>query len=236
MPSMRSTGIEHVAFRLAHLLALGIAHHAVDVDVAERHLARELRAHHDHPGDPEEDDLVAGDEHARGQEERELLRLRGPAERGEGDERRRVPGVEHVRVARQGAAVAGCLGRGAGVGFAAGDEGLAVLPVPRRDLVAPPELARDGPVLDVREPVAVGREPLLGHEAHGAALDRVEPLLGEAAAVAPRLRRRDEPLVGEHRLDDLPGAHADRHRVLVRTAFSRKRCASRSRSTAFLAS
>ena len=56
--------VEHVAFRLAHLLALRVAHQAVDVDVAERHLAGEVHRHHDHPGDPEEDDVVAGDEHA----------------------------------------------------------------------------------------------------------------------------------------------------------------------------
>jgi hypothetical protein len=32
----------------------------------------------------------------------------------------------------------------------------------------------------------------------------------------PGLGHRHEPLVGEHRLDDLAGANADRHRVLVR--------------------
>ena len=52
--------VEHVAFRLAHLLALGIEHQAVDVDVFEGHFAGEVRGHHDHPGDPEEDDVVAG--------------------------------------------------------------------------------------------------------------------------------------------------------------------------------
>ena len=45
-----------------------------------------------------------------------------------------------------------------------GDEHLAVRPVPRRDLMAPPELARDAPRLDVLHPVEIGLLPVLRHE------------------------------------------------------------------------
>ena len=38
----------------------------MDVDVAERHLLHEVHAHHHHPGDPEEDDVEARDEHRGG--------------------------------------------------------------------------------------------------------------------------------------------------------------------------
>ncbi|MCY1511051.1 hypothetical protein D9M68_454450 [compost metagenome] len=79
--------VEHVAFRLAHLLALGVAHQAVDVHVLERHSAHEVLGHHDHPGDPEEDDVVARHEHGRGQVQRQVLRLLGPAQRREGHQR-----------------------------------------------------------------------------------------------------------------------------------------------------
>ncbi len=58
-------GVEHVALGLGHLVAVGVAHQAVDVDLAERHVAHELEPHHDHAGDPEEDDVEAGDQHAR---------------------------------------------------------------------------------------------------------------------------------------------------------------------------
>ena len=58
--------VEHIALGLAHLLALCITHQAVDVDVAKRHPAGEVGGHHDHPGDPEEDDVVAGNQHAAG--------------------------------------------------------------------------------------------------------------------------------------------------------------------------
>ncbi len=56
--------VEDVADRLRHLLALLVADEGVDVDVAERHLADQLELHHHHPGDPEEDDVEAGDEDA----------------------------------------------------------------------------------------------------------------------------------------------------------------------------
>ena len=39
-----------------------VAHEGVDVDVAERHLVHDVQAHHHHPGDPEEDDVEAGDQ------------------------------------------------------------------------------------------------------------------------------------------------------------------------------
>ena len=91
------------------------------------------------------------------------------------------------------------------------DEDAAVARVPGRDLVAPPELAADAPVLDVVHPVVVGVDPLLGHEAHLAAGHRVDRLGGDALAVATRLGHGDEPLLREHRLDDLAGAFAARH-------------------------
>ena len=216
MPSIRSTGSSTVAFRLAHALAVRIAHQAVDVDVFERHPAGELQRHHDHPGDPEEDDVVARDKHARRQKQFELLRLPGPAERGEGHQGRRVPGVEHVGIAGEGAFVAGGLSLDPRLVFVLRHEQLAAAAEPGRDLVAPPELARDRPVLDVVHPLVVGVDPLLGMELHRAGLDRLDRLACDRGAVLARLGHRHEPLVGEHRLDHLAGAHADRHRVLVR--------------------
>ena len=72
--------IEDVAFGFGHLIAVGIAHQAVDIDLAERHLAHELDAQHDHAGHPEEDDVEAGDQHAGRVEGRELRRLVRPAQ------------------------------------------------------------------------------------------------------------------------------------------------------------
>ncbi len=87
-------------------------------------------------------------------------------------------------------------------------------PVPRRDLVPPPQLPRDAPGLDVFHPVEIGVLPVLGDElglvlAHG--FDR-------------RLRQGlgvDVPLPGQIRLDHHVGAVAVRHHVGVAAQFSR---------------
>ena len=87
-----------------------------------------------------------------------------------------------------------------------GDEDLAVRAVPGRNLMPPPDLARDAPRLDVLHPVVEGRFPLRRHE-HG---------LAPAHRLDRRLRQRlgvDIPLVGEKRLDHCAGAVAVRHGV-----------------------
>ena len=84
--------VEGVALRLRHLLALGVAHDGVDVDVAERHLAGEMQARHDHAGDPEEDDVEAGDQHRGGQEGLQVL-ASSPASRA----RRTAPAARRTR-------------------------------------------------------------------------------------------------------------------------------------------
>jgi hypothetical protein len=89
--------VQHVAFGFAHLLALRVEHQAVDVDVFEGHFAGEVRGHHDHPGDPEEDDVVAGDQHRGGQVEVVVLCSAGD---------RTGDGLAHTRFARQIAASA----------------------------------------------------------------------------------------------------------------------------------
>ena len=83
------------------LSTLLVADEGVDVDVAERHFLHEVQAHHHHPGDPEEDDVEAGDEGARRVVAPQLRRLVGPAERRERPQGRREPGVEHVLVAHE---------------------------------------------------------------------------------------------------------------------------------------
>ena len=201
----------------------------MDVDVAERHFLHEVQAHHHHAGDPEEDDVEAGDEGARRIVAPELRRLVGPAERRERPQGRREPGVEHVLVAHEVTCGAlRILGEGGrlvlaqralhdGVGerlgerllLRLGDEDGAVRPVPGGDLMTPPELARDAPRLDVLEPLEIRLLPGLGHEARLPGAHRVERALGERPHV-------HVPLVGEIRLDDGARAVAVRHGMRVR--------------------
>ena len=75
--------------------------------------------------------------------------------------------------------------------------------------MAPPELPRDAPVLDVLQPLVVDLGPLLGHEACLAARRGLQSRLRHAV-------HAHEPLVGEHRLDHRLGALRARHHQLVR--------------------
>ncbi len=221
--------IDDVALGLRHLRALLVTDETVDVDVLERHLLHEVQPDHHHAGDPEEDDVEAGDQRRGRIEALQFVRLVRPAERRERPEPRREPGVEHVLVARDERRAlcridrhlarlvrrqrAGLLviGERAGHRFVLGlgDEHLAVRPVPRRNLMAPPELARDAPRLDVLHPVEIGLLPVLRHEVRLAFAHRGDGLDRQRLGV-------HVPLVGEERLDHHIGAVAVRHHVRVR--------------------
>ena len=182
----------------------------MDVDVLERHLVHEVEAHHHHPGDPEEDDVEGGDQRRRRVIMLQLGRLFGPAQGRERPERRGEPGVEHVLVARQRDGVAVMRHRQRlRLGFRLGDEDLAIRPVPGRDLVAPPELARDAPGLDVLEPVIIGLGPALRRDLGATVLDRLERAIGQRLDV-------DIPLVGQPGLDHDIRAVAMGHGMGVR--------------------
>lgn len=169
--------VDAVAARLRHLLAVLVADQAVQEHVFERHLllaaltggptrrpttaphgiaprccdrgiVADVHAEHHHPGHPEEQDVVTGDEHAGGIELRQLGGRVGPAHRGERPQTRGEPGVEHVGVLHP------ALRR-----FLAGAEAhdLAFGAVPDRDAVTPPQLPRDAPVVHVVDPVEPAR-------------------------------------------------------------------------------
>ena len=122
-----------------------------------------------------------------------LLGMVRPALRGEGPELGREPRVEHVLVLMD--VVSAALRADVDV-IHRGVLPPAVLAVEHGDAVAPPELARDAPVLEVLHPGEVGARPAVGvegdlavpHDLGGTLLELVdghEPLLGE-----PRLERR----------------------------------------------
>ncbi len=151
----------------------------------------------------------------------QLGRLLGPAQRGERHQRRREPGVEHVLVAAQRSFEAGRPRLRARFLFGARDIAVAGLVVPGRDLMSPPQLARDAPVLDIGQPLVVGADPVFGDQADLAALHGIERDLGDRAAgvegaLGRRLAHRDEPLVGQHRLDHATRALAlGRHQLVL---------------------
>ena len=193
-------GVQHVALGLGHLLALAIAHQAVDVNGLEGDFTGKFQRHHDHPGDPEEDDVETRHQHAGGVEGFQLRRFLRPAEGAKCPQARAEPGVQHVFVLGQGDVriktmlLAGFL-------FTASHVNIAVGVVPSRNAVAPPQLARNTPVLQVAHPGEVHVLVVFRHELNVAVLHRLDGGLGEAL-------HGNEPLISEQRLDDIAGAVA----------------------------
>ena len=55
-------GIKYVALGFRHLLSILISNQAVDIDFMEGHVIHEFQAHHDHPRNPEKNDVEAGNQ------------------------------------------------------------------------------------------------------------------------------------------------------------------------------
>ena len=84
----------------------------------------------------------------------------------------------------------------------------AVVAVPRRDLVAPPELAGDAPVVDILHPVIIGLAEALGHELDASVTHGLDGGLGQRLHL-------DEPLRARHRLNDRAAAVARADVVVI---------------------
>ena len=152
--------IKRVAFALRHLLAFCVAHEAVNVDILEGHPTREVTRHHHHAGYPEEENVIAGYKHGARQIEVVggfLVAFgMGPAKSREGDKGGREPRVEHIFVARKFYTFACLL---LGFFFCTRNIDSASFVIPGRDLMTPPELTREAPVLNIFEPLTVDAAP-----------------------------------------------------------------------------
>ena len=125
----------------------------MNVDRAERHLLHEVDAHHHHPGNPEEDDVEAGHQNIGRVVLLEFGRLVGPAQRRERPQGGGEPGIQDVLVPGEfGRLAVMCFGGGQRLLFGQFDEYFAVGPVPRGNLMPPPQLAGNAPGLNVFEP------------------------------------------------------------------------------------
>ncbi len=205
--------VKDVALGLGHLLALAVAYQTVYVDSLERNLRRavfvlhQVHGHHDHTGNPEENDVETGDQHVGGVEFLQELGLLGPAEGRECPQAGAEPGVEDVVVLLQRDIRAEVV-LGTHFGFVAAHVDLARLVVPGRNPVAPPQLTADAPVLDVAHPREVHVFVLLGHELDATVFNGSNRRLGQRLG-------RYVPLVGQPRLDDRAGAIAFRRFQVV---------------------
>ena len=194
-------GVGRVAELFRHFAAELVAHNTREVNVLERHLARVFVARHNHARHPEEDDVRPGHEVARGVIvfQFRVTGIVDAVEERDGPEPRREPRVERVLVLAQ----VGSGKRGVAALFACQCHGLlnrfghheaALRQIVSRYAVSPPKLARDAPILDIFQPMAIGILVFGGIE-----LDFVvhHGRQGEVGKVL----HLEEPLHGEFRLN-----------------------------------
>ena len=157
----------------------------MNIDGVERHFGlailifHQMQPHHHHPGDPEKDDIEPGDQNVGLVIALKLWRLFRPPERRERPQSGGKPGVEDVRVAGQNFVFAiMIIGQGFRLSLIMGNEDFAIRPVPCRNPMPPPELARNAPGLDVAHPLKVSLLPVFGNKFGFSALHRLNGGLG----------------------------------------------------------
>ena len=179
----------------------------MDKDGLERLFFHLLHAGDDHARHPEEDDIIARDHIGRGVPVFEVFGIKiGPAERGERPESGREPRIEHVFLAGKVRAAALFALRRV---LAAHVNVPARIAVPRRNLMAPPELTRNAPIVDVFHPVEIRLREALGNELDRAVLDDADGFFGQRLHL-------NEPLRGNERLDIIVAAVAGADVVGIR--------------------
>ena len=166
MPSIRSIGSSTLPFDF-DIFWPSASRIRPYIDMLERDLAGDVLGHHDHARHPEEDDVEAGDQHRRRQVEVERgFDLAGHSGVQSSVENGHSADDTRYR-ARPGRASARRRSRPCRPGAASSSlwaTKTSPFAVPGRNLVAPPQLARDAPVLDVVQPLVVGVDPVFRHE------------------------------------------------------------------------
>ena len=152
--------IDTVAQGFAHLTALLIPHQAVNEHPVKGNVLHKFHAHDQHAGHPEEDDIVAGHQYAGGIELFQDICLFRPAHDGERPQGRTEPGIQGIFILmHMTAALRAFIQVRAGRDFRA-----AVVTVPDRDTVSPPDLAADAPVVHVFHPAQIVLGKTFRHE------------------------------------------------------------------------
>eukprot|EP00760_Papus_ankaliazontas_P017993 PhM_4_TR17413/c0_g1_i1/m.82358 len=202
-------GVDDVTLSLAHLLAILVAHHRVHVYLRERELVQQLEGGHHHAGHPEEHNVVTSLEQMCGEVALHVGGLGvGPPHDFEGPEGAREPGVQHILVLlqlklcpllRRQVELLDCLFASllhrtsdSPAGMFVLDHGLAGKSAEvGRDAMAPPQLTRHAPRLDVLQPVVPNLLVGLGQELEVTVADSVHRPLCHTGAVNEPLREKE---------------------------------------------
>ena len=160
-------------------------------DVPEGHILHELAGGKHHTRHPEEDDVVTRNENARREEPLEIRRFIRPAHGREGPQGRTEPRIEDIRIlVNVCAAAVGARRqvRAADADFAA------VVTVPGGDLMTPPELTGNTPVVNILKPMIIYLFKPFGNKLRFAVGNGLEGICGQRLHL-------DKPLLCRKRFD-----------------------------------
>ena len=145
--------VNAVAQRLGHFPSLIIPDQAMDQHSVERCFAGMGAAGEDHSGNPEENNVITGDQNIGGIEIIQILGLFRPAKSLKGPQGRAEPSIQHIRIS---------LDPSTATLFALADifpgygNVAAICTGPGGNLMSPPQLTGDTPVTDIFHPIQVG--------------------------------------------------------------------------------
>ena len=145
-------GVDAVTQGFGHLSALGVTNDTVDQHFGEGYFAHMFQSAENHSGDPEEDDVVSGDQQVRGIEVFQVFRFVRVSQGRERPQSRREPSIQNVFVTLQVVAAALRADRGIGLVY---DDFAAVRAIPCGNLVTPPQLSGNTPIADVVHPIEI---------------------------------------------------------------------------------
>ena len=177
----------------------------MDINGLERLLVHLLHTREDHTSNPEEDDVITGDQNRSRIEVIQLAGLFRPAEGRERPQCRGEPGIQNVLFLMD---VRTAALRANGDVFLGNGHLAAVLTVVSRNTVTPPQLTGNAPVVNIFHPTQVGVCKTTGNKLDAAVMNNVHSGLCQRSHL-------NEPLCRGHRLDGGAAAIAGANVVLV---------------------
>ena len=180
----------------------------------ERRPAGVFNAQHNHPGDPEKQNVIPRFQHRSGVEVIEIRAWLRPAQRGMGPQPGTEPGIQHIGILADFRRTAGFTNLRVRQRHRKMPADAAV---PHRNPMPPPQLPADAPVADIFQPVEIDAGKPLRHDAdfrlgvfpagHGpirlprnAAGVGMTPHIHEPLHTDQRLHHRGAPLAVAHRM------------------------------------
>ena len=143
--------IDTIAEGFTHLTSLTVSYQSVDQYRIKWNLSGVLQSGEHHTDDPEENNIISGYKSAGWIEIIHLFRIVRPAKSTERPQRRREPGIQRIRILTHRLPAFWTIA----AAFLCYNHLSAVITVKCRNLMTPPELTGNTPVVDIVQPVLI---------------------------------------------------------------------------------